>query len=93
MFECGGVKSADAAFWAYDVGKREGVPVAVSLRGFVQGGVRVDGMPVAAIVGGDVGAVGAYGDPGFDGGVVGDGGAVAVGWGGGGVPCPATVIV
>ena len=65
MFECGGVKSANAAFWAYDVGERKCVPVSVGVRGFVQGGVGVDGMPVSAVVGGDVGAVGAYGDPDF----------------------------
>jgi hypothetical protein len=39
-----------------------------------------EGSPVAAVVGGDVGAVGAYGDPGFGGGGVGYGAAVAVGW-------------
>ncbi len=42
-------------------------------------GLRV--RPVLAVVAGDVGSVGAYGDPGFSGGVVGYGAAVAVGWG------------
>src|SRR6266567_3657035 len=40
-------------------------------------------MPVFAVVSGDVGAVGTYGDPEFLGGVVGYGGAVAAGWGDG----------
>jgi hypothetical protein len=40
-----------------------------------------EGCPVAAVVAGDVGAVGAYGDPGFGLCVVGYGAAVAVGWG------------
>ena len=56
----------------------------VGVGGFVFGGV--EGAPVAAVVGGDVGAVGAYGDPGAGGGVVGHGAAEAVGWGGGGEP-------
>jgi alkylated DNA nucleotide flippase Atl1 len=79
--EGGGAEFADAAVGAYDVGEGEGVPVAVGVGGLVAGGVGVVGAPVAAVVGGDVGAVGAYGDPGFVGGGVGDGGAVAVGWG------------
>ena len=39
-----------------------------------------EGCPVFAVVAGDVGAVGAYGDPEFLGGIVGYGRAVAVGW-------------
>jgi len=69
---------------AYDEGEGEGVPVLVGVGGFV--GAGVEGAPVASVVGGDVGAVGAYGDPGLGGGVVGYGGAKAVGWGGRGVP-------
>ena len=54
-------------------------------------GVGFEGAPVAAVVGGDVGAVGAYCDPGFGGGVVGYGGAVAMGWGLGGCPRVASI--
>ena len=74
-----GAEFADASVGAYDEGQGEGVPVFVGVF-FVLGGGG-EGAPVAAIVGGDVGAVGAYGDPGFGGGGVGYGGAVAVGWG------------
>ena len=81
MLKGGLVEAADAAVGAYDVGEGEGVPVAVSVRVLVEGGIGVEGTPVAAVVGGDVGAVRAYGDPGFGCGVVGYGGAVAVGWG------------
>jgi len=49
--------------------------VLVGVGGVVVGGV--EGAPVAAVVGGDVGAVGAYCDPGFGGGVVGYRAAVA----------------
>ena len=76
----GGVEDADAAVGAYGEGEGEGVPVLVGVGVFVGDGV--EGAPVAAVVGGDVGAVGAYRDPGAGGGVVGYGGAVAVGWGG-----------
>ena len=82
----GWVQSADAAVRAYDVGEREGVPVAVGIGGFVECGIGMDGTPVAAVVGGDVGAVGAYGDPGFGAGIVGYGGAIAVRWGLGRLP-------
>jgi len=64
---------------AYDEGEGEGVPVFVGVGWVVAGGC--ERMPVLAVVAGDVGAVGAYGDPEFLGGVVGYGGAVAVGWG------------
>src|SRR5579875_889584 len=74
---------ANAAVGAYDEGERKGVPVLVGVGGIAGGGVGFEGAPVAAVVGGDVGAVGASGDPGVVGGVVGYGGAVAVGWGGG----------
>ena len=65
---------------ADDEGEGEGVPVLVfvGLGGGI-GEVGFEGVPVAAVVGGDVGAVGAYGDPGFGGGVVGYGAAIAVG--------------
>ena len=74
-----GAEFADAAFGAYDEGEREGVPVLVGV-GLVLGG-GFEGGPVAAVVVGDVGAVGACGDPGFCLGVVGYCAAVAVGWG------------
>ena len=63
--EGGRVYFADPALRAHDVGERESVPVAIGVFGFMQGGIGVDGSPVAAVVGGDVGAVGAYGDPEF----------------------------
>ncbi len=88
-FQNGRAEFADAAVGADYEGEREGVPVAVFGNLVGAGGERGVGMesaPVAAIVGGDVGAVGAYGDPGFVGGGVGYGGAVAVGWCGGGCP-------
>jgi len=69
---------------AYDEGEREGVPVFVGVGWVV---VRwFEGCPVFAVVGGDVGAVGAYGDPEFLGGVVGYCAAVAVGLSLGGYP-------
>jgi hypothetical protein len=71
---------------AYDVGEGEGVPVLVGVGGVAGGWVGGEGSPVAAVVGGDVCAVGAYGDPEVVGGVVGYGGAIAVGWGMGGDP-------
>ena len=67
---------------ADDEGEGEGVPVFVGVGWVVVRGF--EGCPVAAVVAGDVGAVGAYGDPEFLLGVVGYGGAVAVGWGLGG---------
>src|SRR3974390_1364534 len=91
VFQCGFVEFADTAVGAADVGKRECIPVAVGVGGFVECGVGMDGTPVAAVVGGDVGAVGAYGDPGFAGGVVGYGGAVAVGRSCRGMPCSSAV--
>ena len=48
-------------------------------------------MPVFSFVAGDVGAVGAYGDPEFLSWVVGYGAAVAVGWGLGGLPIVSAV--
>jgi hypothetical protein len=60
-----GAEAADAAVGAYGVGERECVPVLVGVGDFVQPGVGLEGAPVAAVVGGDVGAVGAYGDPGL----------------------------
>ena len=78
-FEGFGAEFADAAFGAYDEGEGEGVPVLVGVRGVLGGGF--EGCPFFAVVAGDVGAVGAYGDPGLGGGLVGYGGAVAVGWG------------
>ena len=75
--ECGGVEQADAAVGADDEGQGERVPALVGVGGVDGGGF--ERSPVAAVVGGDVGAVGADGDPGVCGGVVGDGGAIAVG--------------
>ena len=63
---------------AYDEGEGEGVPVFVGVGWVVAGGG--EGCPVFSVVARDVGAVGAYGDPGFGGGVVGYCAAVAVGW-------------
>ena len=76
-----GIEFADPTVGADDEGERESVPVLVRIGGFVERGVGAEGTPVAAVVGGDVGAAESYGDPGFGGGVVGYGGAVAVGWG------------
>ena len=81
-FQSASAEFAYAAVGAYDEGQGEGVPVLVGVGGFFFGWVQRS--PVAAVVAGDVGAVGAYGDPGFGGGVVGYGAAVAVGWGLGG---------
>jgi len=47
------------------VGEGEGVPVLVGVGRFVEGGVGFEGVPVVAVVGGDVGAVGTDGDPGL----------------------------
>jgi hypothetical protein len=68
----------DATVGAYDERQREGVPVLVGIRGLA--GLGVERTPVFAIVDGDVGSVGAYGDPGFGLSVVGYCAAVAVGW-------------
>jgi hypothetical protein len=48
-----------------DKGEREGVPVLIGVRRFVERRVGTEGPPVAAIVCGDIGAIGTYGDPGF----------------------------
>ena len=82
-----GAELADAAVGAYDVGEREGVPVLVGVGWVLIGWFQ--GCPVAAVVRGDVGAVGAYRDPEFLLGVVGYGAAVAVGWSGGWFDCNA----
>ena len=74
-----GAEAAYAAVRAYYEGEGEGVPVFVGVGWVVAGGG--EGCPVFSVVAGDVGAVGAYGDPEFLGGVVGYGGSVAVGWG------------
>src|SRR5580658_4479820 len=79
-----GAEAAYASVGADDEGEGEGVPVFVGVGWVVVGGF--EGCPVLAVVAGDVGAVGAYGDPEFLGGVVGYGGAVAVGWGLGEIP-------
>ena len=84
MVERDGAEAAYASVGAYDEGKGEGVPVFVGVGWVVAGGF--EGCPVFSVVAGDVGAVGAYGDPEFLLGVVGYGGAVAVGWGLGYVP-------
>jgi hypothetical protein len=79
-FEGVSAELADAAFGAYDEGERESVPVFVGVGWFGGGGF--EGAPVFAVVAGDVGAVGAYGDPGFGVGRVGDGsGSRGVGFG------------
>ena len=82
LFLSDGAEAAYASVGAYDEGEGEGVPVFVGVGWVVAGGF--EGCPVFSVVAGDVGAVGAYGDPEFLGGVVGYGGAVAVGWGLGG---------
>ena len=79
IVEVDGAEFAYASVGAYDVGEREGVPVFVGVGRI--GGAGFEGAPVAAVVGGDVGAVGAYGYPEFLLGVVGYRGAVAVGFG------------
>ena len=76
-----GIEFADPTVGADHEGERESVPVLVGIGGFVERGIGAEGTPVAAVVGGDVGAAESYGDPGFGGGGVGYGGAVAVGWG------------
>ena len=81
---CWGAEAAYATVGAYDEGERESVPVFVGVGWIVAGGC--EGRPVFSVVARDVGAVGAYGDPEFLSGVVGYGGAVAVGWGLGGTP-------
>jgi hypothetical protein len=73
-----GAEAAYVSVGAYDEGEGEGVPVFVGVGWVVAEGF--EGCPVFSVVAGDVGAVGAYGDPEFLGGVVGYGGAVAVGW-------------
>src|ERR1700724_3148277 len=82
--QCLGIELADAAVGADDEGEGEGVPVFVGVGWGVAGGG--EGGPVFAVVAGDVGAVGAYGDLEFLRGVGGYGGAVAVGWGLGRLP-------
>ena len=72
-----GTELADAALRAYDVREREGVPVLVGVGWVLWAGF--ESGPVLAVVAGDVGAVGAYGDPGIGCGVVGYRAAVAVG--------------
>ena len=59
-------------------GKGKRVPVAVGIRRLVPCWIRMQSTPVLAVVGRDVRAVRADGDPGFGGWVVGYGGAVAV---------------
>jgi hypothetical protein len=72
---------ADAAFGTYDEGEGESVPGFVGVGDVLWAGF--EGDPVLTVVAGDVGAVGAYGDPGFGLFVVGYGAAVAVRWGAG----------
>jgi len=67
--QCLGIELADAAVGADDEGEGEGIPVFVGVGWLVAG--RGERAPVFAVVGGDVGTVGAYGDPEFLGGVVG----------------------
>jgi hypothetical protein len=81
-----GIEFADATAGADGKGEQERVPIAVGVGGLVERGIGVEGTPVAAVVDGDVGAVGSYSNPGFGGSVVSDGGAVAVGHGVGGCP-------
>ncbi len=84
-----GVEAAYASVLADDEGEGEGVPVFVGVGWFLRGGFQ--GCPVLAVVAGDVGTVGANGDPEFLIGIVGYGRAVAVGWGLGGLPVAAAV--
>lgn len=79
-FESVGPEFTYAAVGADHKGQRVCVPVLIGVQRFACR--RLQGMPVAAIVGGDVGAVGAYGNPEFLLGVVGYGTPVAMGWGG-----------
>ena len=74
-----GIEFRDATVGADNEGKREGVPVAVGVWRLVKGGIGMEGLPGAAVVGGNVGAVGAYSDPRLGSGIVGYGGAVTVG--------------
>src|SRR5215469_10465182 len=80
---CGGegvvAEFAYAAAGAYGEGEREGVPVLVGV-GLIEG-AGFEGRPVLAVVSGDVGSVGAYGDPGFGLFVIGHRAAIAAGWG------------
>gem|GEM_PF-4259310 len=85
------IEFADAAMRACYKGKRQRVPVAVGVGRFTRCGVGMQRAPVLAVVGGDVGAVGANGDPGFRVGVAGDGGAEAVGKSARKIPCRAVI--
>src|SRR6185437_16963463 len=73
-----------------DIRQRKSVPVPIRILRFMERGLGVNRPPVVSIVGGNIGAIGAYGDPGFGGGVVSYRGAVAVGWDGGRLPTLAT---
>ncbi len=77
MLQCRLVELADPAMRPDDKRQRKRIPVTVRVCRLMQC-IRPQRAPVFAVVGGDVGAVGADGDPGFGGGVVGYGGAVAV---------------
>jgi len=81
MLQRGLVHLADATVRTDDERQRECVPAAVSVGWLVQCWIGMKCVPVFAVVGGDVGAVWADGDPGFGGGIVGYRTAVAVGWG------------
>jgi hypothetical protein len=71
-----GPQSANTAFGANNEWKGESVPVFVSVRSVSRGGFK--GTAVEAIVGGNVGAVGADRDPGVGGGIITDTRAIAV---------------
>ena len=71
---CIDAEFADAAFGAHHEWKGESVPAFVSVRSVSRG--RLKGTPVEAIVGGNVGAVGADCDPGVCGAVVSDARAI-----------------
>ena len=80
------VEFANAPMRADDKGKREGIPVLVGIGSLAKVRIGMKRAPVAAVVGGDVRAVGADGDPCLRLRVVGDGGAVAVRRGNGKLP-------
>jgi hypothetical protein len=75
---CFGIEFADSTARANDEGEGEGVPAFVGIGWVLRTGF--ERCPVFSVIAGDVGAVGAYGDPKFLLGVVGYGGAEAVGW-------------
>ncbi len=78
MLQCRLVEFADPPMWPDHKRQRKRIPVAIRVCRFMQRRIRMQCAPVFAVIGGDIGAVGANCDPGFTGGVIGDGGAVTV---------------